>query len=78
MLDSRGQRAAGKPHGLPVVLVGSSAGKADLVVAAMVIDSRPRETVSAGLSEKVPQKIHNVHQLDEEMQILAKWWAKSV
>ena len=68
MFDSCGQRASRKAHRLPVVLVGGSAGKADLVMAAMAIDAGPRETVSAGLSKKVSQKIHDVHQLDEEIQ----------
>jgi hypothetical protein len=35
-------------------------------VATLVVDAGPRETVGAGLSKKVPQKIHFVHQSERD------------
>jgi len=46
----------GALHRLPVVLVGRSAGHADLVMTSVLIDAGPGEAVSAGAAEDLIEK----------------------
>jgi hypothetical protein len=60
MLEHWSQQAARPPHHFPVIFVGGPASQADLIVAAIVVDSRPREPVRAALPKKQFQEIHEV------------------
>jgi hypothetical protein len=60
MLDHSGQQPACAAHHAPVIFEGRAAGQTDLVVAAMLVDARPRKSMRAGLLQKMFQKIHLV------------------
>jgi hypothetical protein len=47
------QELAHALHLSPVILIGRSAGEADLVVAAVFVDARPREAVRAPTVEEL-------------------------
>jgi len=60
MLENWRQQASGPTHHFPVIFVSGPASQADLIVAAIVVDSRPREPVRAALPKKQLQEIHEV------------------
>ena len=64
VLDRSDYRFAAAPHLAPVVLVGRSAGQADLIVLPVFIDTRPRKTVRAAAMEE----------LFEEIQCVTAWF----
>jgi mono/diheme cytochrome c family protein len=47
-------------HQSPVIFVGDSAARAYLVVAALVIDPRPRKTMGATFAQQALQEVHGV------------------
>jgi hypothetical protein len=46
-------------HSVPVILIRSAAGEADLIVSAVVVESGPGKTVRATSSEDSLQKAHS-------------------
>jgi len=52
--DGGGQQPIRPPHPFPVVLIGRSASQANLVMTAVIVDARPRESMRATSSHKLP------------------------
>ena len=58
MLRFRHQESIGAAHSLPVVFVGGSAQQANLIVLAVAVQARPRESMGAISREESPQESH--------------------
>jgi hypothetical protein len=56
----RREQVFGATHQLPVVLVSDSAVRADLIVAAFVIDTRPGKAMGTTSAENYLQEIHGL------------------
>jgi len=60
-------------HSVPVILIRSAAGEADLIVSAVVVESGPGKTVRATSSEDPLQKAHFAHSSVGESAVASSW-----
>ena len=60
VLYSRDQQAIRTAHLSPVVFVGGSTGETNLIVATVLVDTRPGKTMRATLTKKKLQQFHEL------------------
>jgi hypothetical protein len=60
-------------HPVPVILVRGAAGETNLIVSAVVVESRPGKTVRATSSEDPLQKAHFAHSSVGESAVASSW-----
>jgi hypothetical protein len=63
ILPGRHEQAIRAAHSLPVIFVGGSTNKADLIVLAVAVESWPSKPVGAEVSEESLKEFHVVARL---------------
>jgi hypothetical protein len=77
VLPGRRQQAIGTSHLLPVVFVGGSTNKTDLIVPAVAAESWPGKPVGAQVSEESLKEFHVVARLRAGPDSMARSVSKS-